>query len=146
MDDDKGHGRLELRQIWTSTELNDYLDFPHVQQVFAIDRTRRELDGSLLSHEVIYGLTSRAAEKASPEQILAFNRGHWSIENKLHWVRDVTFDEDRSQVRKGRGAHLMATLRNIAISLLRLAGAKNIASALRRGARNMGQALRLIGF
>jgi hypothetical protein len=146
VDDDKGHGRLELRQIWTSTELNDYLDFPHVQQVFAIDRTRRELDGSLLSHEVIYGLTSRAAEKASPEQILAFNRGHWSIENKLHWVRDVTFDEDRSQVRKGRGAHLMATLRNIAISLLRLAGAKNIASALRRGARNMGQALRLIGF
>jgi predicted transposase YbfD/YdcC len=137
---------LELRQIWTSTELNDYLDFPHVQQVFAIERTRRKLDGSLLSHEVVYGLTSRTVEKASPAQILAFNRGHWSIENKLHWVRDVTFDEDRSQVRKGRGAHLMATLRNIAISLLRLAGAKNIAAALRRGARNMGQALRLVGF
>jgi predicted transposase YbfD/YdcC len=137
---------LELRQIWTSTELNGYLDFPYVRQVFAIERTRRKLNGSLLSHEVIYGVTSRAAEKASPAQVLAFNRGHWSIENKLHWVRDVTFDEDRSQVRKGRGAHLMATLRNISISLLRLAGAKNIAAALRRGARNMGQALRLVGF
>lgn len=137
---------MELRQIWTSTELNGYLDFPYVRQVFAIERTRRKLNGSLLSHEVIYGVTSRAAEKASPAQVLAFNRGHWSIENKLHWVRDVTFDEDRSQVRKGRGAHLMATLRNIAISLLRLAGAKNIAAALRRGARNRGQALRLVGF
>jgi hypothetical protein len=77
--------------------------------------------------------------------LLALSRGHWTIENRLHWVREVTFDEDRSRVRKGAGAQVMASIRNLAISLLRIAGARYIAPALRRCARSDPQALRLIG-
>jgi hypothetical protein len=93
----------------------------------------------------VYGITSLSPQQASPARLLALNRGHWAIENKLHWVRDVTFDEDRSQVRTGATAHAMATLRNLAITLLRLAGATNIAAALRQCARHLKDALRLIG-
>jgi predicted transposase YbfD/YdcC len=95
--------------------------------------------------ETVYGLTSLSPEKASPVDLLAHNRNHWQIENRLHHVRDVTFDEDRSQVRKARRPHLMATLRNVAISLLRLAGAENIAAATRYLSRHIGRPLRLLG-
>ncbi|MGD9974880.1 MAG: transposase, partial [Desulfatirhabdiaceae bacterium] len=89
--------------------------------------------------------TSLTPDQADPERILNLARGHWAIENRLHWVRDVTFDEDRSQVRKGNGAQIMASLRNIAISLLRMAGARYIAPALRACARLGQGVLRLIG-
>ena len=82
---------------------------------------------------------------ASPARLLALNRGHWGIENKVHRVRDVTFDEDRSQVRKGTAARAMASLRNLAISLLRLAGATNIAAAVRTCAARVRRVVRLIG-
>jgi hypothetical protein len=94
---------------------------------------------------VAYGITSLPPTAADPARLLALNSAHWAIENRLHWVRDVTFDEDRCRVRKGAGAHVMASLRNVAISLLRLAGAANIAQALRRCAWNRTHALRLIG-
>jgi hypothetical protein len=94
---------------------------------------------------VASGITSRGPKKASPAQLLKFARGHWSVENRLHWVRDVTFDEDRSQVRKGNGAQMLASLRNLAISLLRLAGAENIAAARRDMAACSTMALRLLG-
>ena len=77
--------------------------------------------------------------------MLALSRGHWTIENRLHWVREVTFDEDRSRVRKGAGAQVMASMRNLAISLLRMAGARYIAPVLRRCARSDPQTPRLIG-
>ncbi len=92
--------------------------------------------------ETVQGLSSLPAERATPARLLALRRGHWTIENRLHWVRDVTFDEDRSCVRKGAGAQVMASLRNLAISLLRLAGARSIAPALRRCARSALQARR----
>lgn len=92
-----------------------------------------------------YGVTSLAPAQADPPRLLALTRGHWAIENKVHWVRDVTFDEDRSQVRKHAGPHVMASLRNVAVSLLRLAGATNIARGLRRCAWRPAAALRLIG-
>ena len=95
--------------------------------------------------ETVYGLSSLPAQSATPARLLALSRGHWTIENRLHWVRDVTFDEDRSRVRKGAGAQVMASIRNLAISLLRLAGARYIAPALRRCARSDSQALRLVG-
>lgn len=95
--------------------------------------------------ETVYGVTSLSPDKADPARLLNLARGHWAIENRLHWVRDVTFDEDRSQIRKGKGAQIMASLRNTAISLLRMAGARYIAPALRVCAR-LGQGiLRLIG-
>jgi hypothetical protein len=121
------------------------VDFPHCGQVFEVERTVRKLDGTPLRHEIVQGITSLTVEKASPHRLLEIIRGHWSIENRLHWVRDVTFDEDRSQVRKGAGAQVMASLRNLAISLLRLVGATNIAAALRHCGRAVSKTLRLIG-
>lgn len=95
--------------------------------------------------ETVYGLTSPPPHRGSPAQVLAYNRGHWEIENRLHHVRDMTYDEDRSQVRKGRRPHVMATVRNVAISLLRLAGADSIAVATRYLGRQVERPLRLLG-
>jgi hypothetical protein len=142
---DKGHGRIEIRRIWTSTELNDYLEFPHLNQVFRIERLTSDLKGNPLRHEMVYGVTSLTEQQASAADLLQFNRGQWEIENRLHWVRDVTFDEDRSQVRRGNSPQVMASLRNLAISLLRMAGATNIASATRHLGRRTDKVLRLLG-
>lgn len=147
---DKGHGRLETREIWTSVELNGFVEFPHVGQVFCVRRTTTDLLGNVVKGrkstvETVCGLTSLPPWKASPAQLLAYNRGHWEIENRLHHVRDMTFDEDRSQVRRDRRPHAMATLRNIAISLLRLAGAENIAAVTRYLGRHLQRPLRLLG-
>jgi len=136
---------VEVRHLWASDELTGYLDFPYSQQVFRIERITTKLDGTPMRHEVVFGITSLSARKALPNRLLALNRGHWGIENRLHWVRDVTFDEDRSQVRKGAGAQAMAALRNLAIGLLRRAGATNIAAALRHCVQHSETALRLIG-
>jgi hypothetical protein len=133
-----GHGRIEIRKIQTSTVLNDYVQFPHVGQVFRVERTRFDLSGKPHSQdgptEVIFGITSLTPQKADAKRLLALNRGHWEIENSLHWVRDETFGEDRSQVRTKAGPRMLATLRNCAISLLRLAGFDNIAVGLRDAA------------
>lgn len=131
-DTDKQHGRLETREISTSTRLNEFVDFPHVGQVARVERTRQQVTSGKSHTEVVYLITSLSPEQASPERLLALNRGHWEIENRLHWVRDVTFGEDLSQIRKGAGPRMMATLRNLAISLVRLYHkAAGIAEALR---------------
>lgn len=101
--------------------------------------------GRTSSVETVYGLTSRSSDRASPAQLLAYNRDHWQIENRLHHVRDMAYDEDRSQVRRGRRPHAMATVRNVAISLLRLAGVENIAAATRYLGRQAERPLRLLG-
>ena len=136
---------MEVRSIWTSTELCGYLDFPYAAQVFTIRREVTEMVSQKSRCETVQGLSSLPVERATPACLLALSRGHWTIENRLHWVRDVTFDEDRSRVRTGAGAQVMASIRNLAISLLRLAGARYIAPALRHCARSDPQALRLIG-
>ncbi len=84
----------------------------------------------------VYAITSLTAFLADPALLAGWIRGHWSIENRLHWVRDVSFDEDRSQVRTAQGPQVMAALRNLAISALPLAGATNIAAELRHHARD----------
>jgi predicted transposase YbfD/YdcC len=134
-----------VRRIWTSTELTGYIDFPHAAQVFAIQRETTETVSRKFRSETVYGITSATAGRANPERILDLSRKHWSIENRLHWVRDVTFDEDRSRIRRGAGAQVMASLRNLAISLLRMAGAEIIAPALRHCARSGSLPFRLIG-
>jgi len=114
---------------------------------FRLDRHVTNLDGTEPQHERVYGITSHVGtDPETAEKILALVRGHWRIENSLHWVRDVTFDEDRSQVRKGNGPRVMATLRNLAISILRLAGANCIAKSTRWLSRNVEACVRLIGF
>ena len=95
--------------------------------------------------EVVYGVTSLSPERATPGRVLALVRGHWAIENTSHWVRDVTFDADRSQVRCGNIPHVMATLRHTAIGLVRWPGHTNLAAACRRLAAQPMQALALIG-
>ena len=136
---------MEVRSIWTSTDLCGYLDFPYAAQVFTIRREVTQMVSQKSRSETVQGLSSLPAARATPAGLLELSRGHWTIENRLHWVRDVTFDEDRSRVRTGAGAQVMASLRNLAISLLRLAGARYIAPALRRCARSDPQTLRLIG-
>lgn len=96
-------------------------------------------------NETVYGITSLTACQANPADVLAFNRGHWGIENREHYVRDVTFDEDRSQVRTGSSPQIMAAMRNIAISLLRLAGWTNIKQATEKMSRRLDQVLTLLG-
>lgn len=143
---DKKHGRLEQRRIWTSTALNDFVDFPYVAQVARIERTRQQVSSGKLETEVVYLVTSLSAAEASPQRLLALNRGHWEIENRLHWVRDVTFAEDQSQVRTGAGPRMMAMLRNLAISLVRLRhAARWIAQALRHLAARPHLALAMVG-
>ncbi len=128
---DKGHGRLEVRSVWTSQELNGYLNFPYVRQVFCVHRQVSHIGKNRESSETVYGVTSLPVNQASPQRILELNRGHWSIENSLHWVRDVTFDEDRSQIRTGNAPRIFASLKNLVISILRICGATNIAKTLR---------------
>lgn len=92
-----------------------------------------------------YGITSLTLEQADPARLLRLSRGHWQIENSLFWVRDVTFDEDRSQIRTGAGPRVFATLRNLAISMFRLRGLTNIAAALRSYSWNPDRVLTLAG-
>lgn len=142
----KGHGRIETRTIQTSIVLNDYLDFPHVQQVFRIQRKVTDLKGKNPREETAFGLTSLTEDKADGMDILSYNRGHWSIENELHWVRDVTFDEDRSRIRAENGPQVMASLRNLSIGLLRRAGYRHqIAKGLRTCSWDIKRTFRLIG-
>lgn len=143
---DRGHGRIETRTIWCSTSLSDEIRFPYAQQAFTIERVTTDLRGNELRRETSLGITSLSPQSASPAVVLQHVRGHWEIENRLHWVRDVTYDEDRSQVRTGTGPRMMATLRNLSISLHRLIGAAtNIASAIRKCMCDPLHALTLIG-
>ena len=142
---DIGHGRIEQRNITTSEALVDYSNWPGLAQVFEVGRHVIIQKTGQERTEVVYGVTSLNPERATPGRVLDLVRGHWHIENKSHWVRDVTFDEDRSQVRCGSIPQVMAALRNTAIGLLRWAGHTNIAAACRRLAAQPAQALALIG-
>jgi predicted transposase YbfD/YdcC len=140
-----GHGRIETRNLTTSEALVGYSDWPGLAQVFEIGRQVITKTTGKERVEVVYGVTSLSPDQAGPDRLLELVRGHWSIENKSHWVRDVTFDEDRSQVHSGHIPELMAALRNTAIGLLRGAGYTNIAKACRHMAAQPAKALALIG-
>jgi len=142
---DIGHGRIEQRNITTSEALIGYSDWPGLAQGFELGRHVMFPKTGKERVEVVYGVTSLRSERATPERLLTLVRGQWQIENKSHWVRDVTFDEDRSQVRCGNIPQVMAALRNTAIGLLRGAGYPNIAAACRQLAAQPLQALALIG-
>ena len=142
---DFGHGRTTARRLTASTALVGYTDWPGVQQVFRLERQVTTKKSGKRRREVVYGITSLPPERADAEALLQLSRQHWHIENKSHWVRDVTLDEDRSQVRCGHIPHVMATLRNVAIGLMRLNGETNIAAACRRFAAQPWQALALLG-
>ncbi len=93
--------------------------------------TSQKGENKATSVELAYGVTSLKPEKASAERLLELNRGHWEIENRVHWVRDVTYDEDRCRIRTKNGPSNMASIRNLAISILRLMGYRYIPDAQR---------------
>jgi len=109
------HGRIETRKIWATTALNHYLDFPHVAQAFVIERERIEKKTGKRSHEIAYGITSRAPEQAHARRLLQVNRGHWSIENSCHYILDWNYDEDRSRIRTGHGPENITRLRRFEV-------------------------------
>ncbi|MEU5905325.1 ISAs1 family transposase [Micromonospora sp. NPDC047467] len=144
-DTDRGHGRREIRTVKALT-ISTGIDFPHAAQALQIRRRRRRLDQpKRFTTETIYAITDLRVHEAKPAQLATWIRGHWNIENKIHWVRDVTYDEDRSQIRTGTGPEVMAALRNAAIGALRAAGTTNIAAANRHHARDSTRPLALLG-
>jgi predicted transposase YbfD/YdcC len=142
---DAGHGRIAQRRLPTSDVLVGYSHWPGLAQVFQLERQVIVKKTGEVREERVAGVTSLAPERADAARLLALVRGHWHIENTSHWVRDVTFDEDRSQVRCGSIPQAMAALRNTVIGLMRWAGETNIAAACRRFAAQPWAALALLG-
>lgn len=141
----QGHGRFERRTLEASTWLNAYLDWPGVQQVLRRTCYRRLRKSGQVSREVTYGITSVSPERASVSLLEQFWRGHWLIENGVHYVRDETWGEDRCQVHVGATAQVLAALRNGIMNALRQRGCKNIAAALRQFAASPRRAFEFVG-
>ena len=138
----KGHGRVETRRIRTTTRLTGYLDWPGAQQVCLIERVRR-IQGKATT-ETVCAVTSLGPDQATAEQLLRISREHWHIENRLHWVRDMSLGEDACRVRTGEAPEILAAVRNAALRLLRASGLTAIAAALRRHAAKPLEAMRLV--
>ena len=128
-----------------TTALQGYLDWPGAQQVFRIARRVVTKRTGEVRRETVYGVTSLGPTQITAAQLLRVVRQHWHIENRSHWVRDVSFGEDASPVRRGSLPQIMAALRNTVIGLLRLTGAPNLAAARRYYAANPAAALALLG-
>jgi hypothetical protein len=140
---DKGHGRVEVRQLVASTELNDYLAWPHLAQVLLIERTWWERG---TRHTAVrHALTSLPPAAADVGQLQTLVRGHWQIENGLHYVKDVTLGEDRSTMRMGHGPSVMAMLRDTVVNVVHRAGWRTIAERLRFFSGDVHAALALLG-
>ena len=133
------HGRIETRKIWTTTELNDYLDFPHVGQAFVVERHRTDKKSGKYSCETSYGITSQSPKEANPQKVLSTNRGHWSIENGCHYIIDWNYDEDRSRISKGFGPENITRLRRFAIGIIKSKGVPSVAQKMRQLTRNVRQ-------
>jgi len=129
------HGRVESRAIWTTTALNDYLDFPTVGQAFSIERETINKKTGKVSTETVYGLTSHTPESADAKRLLAFNRDHWRVES-CHYILDWNWDEDRCTVRTGYGPENMTRLRRFAIGLIKSKTRNSVAATIRKLARN----------
>jgi predicted transposase YbfD/YdcC len=138
-----GHGRTTTRTL-KAAEIAEGIGFPGAVQVLQLTRTATDDKTGKKHTEVVYAVTSLSVADAKPAQIAAWLRGHWAIENRLHWVRDVTYSEDHSQIRTEGGPQVMATLRNTGISILRLTGHTNIASANRYHARDHHRPVKLL--
>jgi predicted transposase YbfD/YdcC len=130
------HGRIESRAIWTSTRLNDYLDFPGLAQVFLIERQVTVKKTAKTTTETVCGITSHGPTSATPAAVLAFNRAHWCIENSCHYVLDWNWDEDRGTIRTGHGPENITALRRFAIGILKARSQDTVSATIQRLARN----------
>jgi len=140
---DKGHGRITTRTIQV-LPAPEGLPFPHVSQVFLIERYVTDLQGRPVSAVAALGVASPQTEQAGPADLARYVREQWSIES-LHWIRDTLYQEDKSQVRTRSGPRAMAALRNLAIGALRLAGRTDITEATRWAARSMDRPFTILG-
>jgi predicted transposase YbfD/YdcC len=138
------HGRIESRAIWTSTALNDYLDFPHVGQVFAIERRRIEKKTGKTSTEIVYGVTDHTPHSAAPARLLAYNREHWCVEAH-HYILDWNWDEDRCPVRTGHGPANLTRLRRFATGLIKAKSKDSVAATIERLARKARRVFDYLG-
>ncbi|WP_281258049.1 ISAs1 family transposase [Nocardia fluminea] len=138
-----GHGRRERRML-KATAIDAGIGFPGAERVLRMSRTRTDRKAGKRGTEIVYAITTLTASDASATMIATWLRGHWGIENRAHWVRDVTFDEDRCRARTGHAPQVFATLRNTAISLVRLVGRSNIAAALRHYAHEFSRPFELL--
>ena len=140
----KGHGRLERRTLVASTALNDYVNWPGVGQVLKRTCRRLILKTGQVHEETSYGITSLTPEQASAAHLEALWRGHWTIENRLHYVRDVTFGEDAGQAHCGHTPQNLAVIRNALLVLIRRNHWSSVADALRHYGASPERALRLV--
>jgi predicted transposase YbfD/YdcC len=141
---DKGHGRLEKRVITTSTEMRDWFakEWCGIEQVFRVQRWVTKKGRT--SYEVVYGITSLTPQQADAHLIGELIRAHWSIENRLHWRRDVTMQEDHSQVRTHRAPALLALLNSTILALMDLLGVSNVPAQMRIYAARPWEAVHLL--
>jgi predicted transposase YbfD/YdcC len=137
---EKGHGRLDTRTITVSSMLADYSTWPELAQVFKLESQRTNALGATKT-EVRYGVTSLPASLADPKRVLALSRGHWGIENGLHYRRDTTMREDHAQLRLGHAPEMLAVLNNTVLGLFARQGETNIAHARREFAYHLEKAL-----
>jgi len=141
---DTSHGRV-LTRTYKVVTIAAGIVFPHAAQAVQIVRTRKRKGSTKrATRETMYAVTSLTSTQAQPTELARYIRRHWHVENKLHWVRDMTMGEDASRARTGGGPRMMASLRNLAISLLRLNGHTNIAKAIRHMGRKPKRAIKLI--
>ena len=143
-DVEDARGVLTTRTLTASTLLTDYINWPGLAQVYQYRVEQKQTRTGKITQQTQYGITSLSPEVASAKDLLTLRRGHWTIENKVHWIRDVIFGEDASQVRTAGIPHVMAALRNTVLSVLRFAGYTKIAETLRFFATRPKLAVKLI--
>ena len=141
----KAHGRLEMRTLTCSAALTGYLDFPGARQVIVRRCQRIRLKTGKTSDEIRYAVTSLSREQAGAKQLEALWRGHWTIENRQHYVRDETWREDRCQIHKGHAAQALAAIKNLLLAILRYLGCTNVAETTRYYAISVQATLAFLG-
>jgi len=139
--EERGHGRITRRSLWITTATG--VDFPHAGLVLRIQRDICDLDGQRRSKQIVDYITSHPADSVTPAQLATAARHHWGIES-VHWIRDATWGEDHQHAYTGSGAHTLAALRNVALSILRLRGVTQIRRTLQHLHRNPADALALL--
>lgn len=140
----KEHGRVVTRSLKASTRIVPFLTrWPGLQQVIRLERTTKR--NGKLTNEVQHAITSLSRRQANAAKLLKLWRGHWAIENQLHWVRDTLWQEDRCRIKHPTGGHNMAAFRNAAINLLRLAKVPNLTAAVRENAYRVDRLLARLG-
>jgi len=140
----KGHGRLETRTLWATADVKGYIDWPAVEQGLCLERRVITLSTGEITTERVYGLINLTPNQLDLSKVLQRWRGHWGIENRLHWVKDVQLKEDASRVHIGQAPLILATLRNLVVSCLHAVGFASITEGRRHFALNFDEAIACI--